>query len=252
MNNQLLALANQVLPTLPATIFDYLPFDCRSTSMINILQLELIHNHLEQCDRIVGSLYLRLAYEITNNPALKPLVDHFAPNSESIANMMFHVNNAKQANYFPTHILESHGFASLDELGQDIQNVLNGTELQRVNDIRAYINEAMSISTIFLSAFTEEDYEFGYDELAPDEYKIRSIYKPLLCHLDIIQKNVILNRFKEMFYALKYKRQFRDFLWIKVREPKIRARYHPDNLAKMLEERGEIDVDELDALMDKW
>lgn len=35
--------------------------------------------------------------------------------------------------------------------------------------------------------------------------------------------------------CLKYKKQFRDWLWIKVRLPRIEQKYHPDNLLKLLE-----------------
>lgn len=59
-------------------------------------------------------------------------------------------------------------------------------------------------------------------------------------------------RFKELYYILKFKRQFRAWLWEKVREPKIRQKYHPDNLLKMLEGREEMTLDELDELHENW
>lgn len=62
----------------------------------------------------------------------------------------------------------------------------------------------------------------------------------------------ILNCFRDIFYAFKFKKQFRKWLWEKVREPKIRAKYHPDNLMKMLEGREDMDLDELDELQEKW
>ena len=58
--------------------------------------------------------------------------------------------------------------------------------------------------------------------------------------------------FKELFYALKYKKQFRDWLWVRIREPKIRNKYHPDNLIKLLEDRENLTLDELDELHDNW
>jgi hypothetical protein len=61
----------------------------------------------------------------------------------------------------------------------------------------------------------------------------------------------IENQFRELFYALKYKKQFRNLLWVRIREPKIRIKYHPNNLMKMLEER-ELTLDELDELNDNW
>ena len=65
-------------------------------------------------------------------------------------------------------------------------------------------------------------------------------------------KNNIFVRFKELFYALKYKKQFRHWLWVRIREPKIKAKYHPDNLMKLLEGCEEMTLDELDELNENW
>ena len=62
----------------------------------------------------------------------------------------------------------------------------------------------------------------------------------------------IINHFRYLFYALKYKKQFYKWLWVYVREPKIQKRYHPNNLITMLEGKEEISVDELDKLLEKW
>jgi hypothetical protein len=62
----------------------------------------------------------------------------------------------------------------------------------------------------------------------------------------------IVNQFREIFYALKYKKQFQYLLWIQIREPKIKNKYHPNNLITMLEGRDEITLDELDDLIDNW
>ena len=62
----------------------------------------------------------------------------------------------------------------------------------------------------------------------------------------------IVNQFRELFYALKYKKQFQYLLWIKIREPKIKNKYHPSNLIAILEGRDEITLDELDDLIDNW
>jgi hypothetical protein len=65
-------------------------------------------------------------------------------------------------------------------------------------------------------------------------------------------KTNIIIRFKELFYTLKYKKHFRDLLWVHIREPKIRNKYHPDNLIKMLEDRENLTLDELDELDANW
>ena len=58
-----------------------------------------------------------------------------------------------------------------------------------------------------------------------------------------------LERFKELYHSLKFKRQFRDCLWIKVRLPRIQNQFHPDNLEEMLYNINEEDLDET---LNKW
>jgi len=62
----------------------------------------------------------------------------------------------------------------------------------------------------------------------------------------------IIKKFRELFYTLKYKKKFIDFLWFHVREPKIKNKYHPSNLMKLLEGKEESTLDELDELLEKW
>lgn len=47
------------------------------------------------------------------------------------------------------------------------------------------------------------------------------------------QKLQILYNFKLLFYSLKYKKQLRDWLWVKVRKPKMQEYYSPVNLQKL-------------------
>jgi len=85
------------------------------------------------------------------------------------------------------------------------------------------------------------DYYVKQDKLSMTEYitKLREQIK-------------ITNQFRELFYSMKYKKQFQDILWFHVREPKIRNKYHPSNLMAMLEEKEDITLDELDELLEKW
>jgi len=63
-----------------------------------------------------------------------------------------------------------------------------------------------------------------------------------------IKKQIqILNNFRHLHYSLKFKKQFRHLLWVKIREPKIMKKYHPDYLIENLHE----DTD-LDAFLDNW
>lgn len=70
------------------------------------------------------------------------------------------------------------------------------------------------------------------------------------------KKLQILNNFKENYFYSKFKNNFRNILWEKIRKPKIEKFYHPDNLAKFLEEHGidfleEYNEDSLEFL-DYW
>jgi hypothetical protein len=53
--------------------------------------------------------------------------------------------------------------------------------------------------------------------------------------LDLNQKTT-LHKFREFYYHLKFKKQFRDWLWLRVREPKIKILYHYDHLSDLNEE----------------
>ena len=63
----------------------------------------------------------------------------------------------------------------------------------------------------------------------------------------ILKQLKILNRFRYLYYSLKFKKRFRDWLWVRIREPKIREKYSHDYLVANLHE----DTD-LDKLLDHW
>jgi Leucine-rich repeat (LRR) protein len=59
-------------------------------------------------------------------------------------------------------------------------------------------------------------------------------------------KNTILNNFRYTFYLLKFKNKFKQWLWEKVREPKIMKKFHPDHLNELQEN------DDLEIFLEKW
>ena len=50
------------------------------------------------------------------------------------------------------------------------------------------------------------------------------------------------NSFRNLYYYLKFKNQFRNWLWEKVRKPKIEQKYHPNNLIQKLDENTDLDT----------
>lgn len=54
-------------------------------------------------------------------------------------------------------------------------------------------------------------------------------------------------RFRELYYSLKYKSQLRNFLWERVRRPKLEMYYHPERLLAFLEENEEDWQDKIES-----
>jgi len=63
----------------------------------------------------------------------------------------------------------------------------------------------------------------------------------------IKQKLRVLNQFRYLYYSFKFKNRFRDWLWVKIREPKIREKYSYDYLVANLHEETD-----LDELLENW
>jgi hypothetical protein len=85
-----------------------------------------------------------------------------------------------------------------------------------------------------------------------NELPFKLIYKGQLTDTKRNELNCgiqILKSFKERYMLIKFKKHFRDWLWIKVRLPKIQIKFHPDNLKKML---SSINDEELDETLNNW
>jgi Leucine-rich repeat (LRR) protein len=70
--------------------------------------------------------------------------------------------------------------------------------------------------------------------------------------ISVKKKLQILYNFKLLFYSLKFKKQLREWLWVKVREPRIQEYYSPANLQKLLSGIDEQDQEQLDAVLNTW
>jgi Leucine-rich repeat (LRR) protein len=67
---------------------------------------------------------------------------------------------------------------------------------------------------------------------------------------EFLKKNIkTLYNFRYLYYCLKFKKQFRYWLWIRIREPKIREKYSSENLLKLL--NGKNDED-LEQVLETW
>lgn len=79
------------------------------------------------------------------------------------------------------------------------------------------------------------------------------IYNVLLHDkLYIIKKHIIiLNNMRHLYYCIKFKKQFRKWLWEKIREPKILKQFHPSYLFEKLLNENENEFD-LDNVLENW
>ena len=63
-----------------------------------------------------------------------------------------------------------------------------------------------------------------------------------------IKKNIrVFKYFRHLYYCLQFKKQFRKWLWEKVREPNAKKLYNP---IYFIENLG--DEDDLDTFLDNW
>jgi hypothetical protein len=109
-------------------------------------------------------------------------------------------------------------------------------QLTCLPDLPSSLEELHCCNNLFLDCYVKrENYIFMVDYIVEFRKQIK-----------------IVNQFRELFYALKYKKKFLNLLWVRIREPKIRNKYKPENLMAMLEEKEDITLDELDELLEKW
>ena len=67
--------------------------------------------------------------------------------------------------------------------------------------------------------------------------------------LNIIRQNIKkINRFRELYYCIKYKNKFREWLWGKVREPLFMKLYSPEYLMNELKD----EETDLDDVLNAW
>jgi Leucine-rich repeat (LRR) protein len=68
----------------------------------------------------------------------------------------------------------------------------------------------------------------------------------------INKTNKILRKFRYTFYSMKFKNKFRNWLWEKVRLPKVQTNYHPSNLRLLLNDVNEDDSEKFDKVIEDW
>ena len=106
-----------------------------------------------------------------------------------------------------------------------------------ITDIETYLNSLSDdILTLNLSNTSKKAF---YEIVLPDSNSSYARY----ARYARVKKNIrVFKYFRHLWYCLQYKKQFRKWLWEKVREPKIKKIFHPINLIKILGEDDDLDT----------
>jgi Leucine-rich repeat (LRR) protein len=129
------------------------------------------------------------------------------------------------------------------------------TELPQFNNNLEYIEcsycQLTSLPPLNNNLKVLHCYRNEITELPPlnNKLKILHCYNNKIFHKkQKYNKNIIktLLNFRFTFYCLKLKNKFKRWLWEKVREPKVMAKFHPDHLTNLEE------TDDLEVFLDNW
>ena len=109
---------------------------------------------------------------------------------------------------------------------------------QTLEELGCYNNQITSLPT--LPQNLQKLYCYNNTIFEIVDYHIYSLIR--------IKKNIqIVNNFRHLYYCLQFKKQFRKWLWEKVREPNIKKIYNPIYLIENLGKD-----DDLDTFLDNW
>ncbi len=152
---------------------------------------------------------------------------------------------------------------SLPELNDSLQylncsyNQL--TYLPKLNDNLKYLfcsyNQLTTLPKIINYNFIELR---CYDNLLPYCIMYNNSFNLNESKINLINKINMINNTtdylyhcKSLFWSLKFKKKFRDWLWLKVRLPKIEQLYHPSKLNELLNAE-DMNEEELDNVISNW
>ena len=102
----------------------------------------------------------------------------------------------------------------------------NDSKNKRANVQYKYLtnldNNTYMQSTVF---YCEHEYDYGYGYIDDDTFETKKYDRILMKQQRHEYRQRVLKKFKFTFYCLKFKQKFRDWLWIRVRLPKIQSNF---------------------------
>jgi len=114
----------------------------------------------------------------------------------------------------------------------------SNNQLYYIHDLLVTLKKLLYEGNVVYEIFNENNYYGNLDT--------ESLNK--LCIQNARKKIIKLNKLRSMYFSLRFKRQFWNLLWVKIREPKIREYYKPENLITKLLEFNSCEEDDNEAL----
>jgi hypothetical protein len=207
------------LPKLPDKLKE---FDCGSNQLSYLPELP---NNLKDLD--CGSNLL------TSLPELPNSLERLDCYSNELLSLPKLPNNLKHLD------CGSNLLTSLPELPVTIQKLFCGyNKLTSLPELHKIIYIELFGNPIYYIVSTSKMIENDFDgEIVSPRYRID--------YINTIRPNLkILDNFRLLYYCLKFKNKLRDWLWKKVREPKIQQQFHPSRLVELLKDNDIDDIDE--------
>ena len=239
--------SNNKLTSLPKLNSKLINLDCSNNQITSLpelntklLYINCQHNQLTSLPELNTELkYLNCHHnQLTSLPKLNKNLKRLVCSCNLLTTL------PKLNNKLEELVCYNNKLTSLPQLNENLLELLcynnQLTYFPELNDKLINFQHNVNYDGIYLSPYYYEENPAS-DIIMREDTIIRpniTIYK--------MQIN-IHNRFRHLCFCLKYKRQFLKWLWERVREPKIKQKYHPDKLNELLTEESD-----LNEVLEKW
>jgi Leucine-rich repeat (LRR) protein len=236
-NTETIHVSNKNLTYIPSlkqfTDWISLRCDCNNLTQLPELNSSLIDLH---CDN----------NQLTQLPQLNSSLQYLFCYNNQLTQLPQFNSSLQQLNCFNNQLTQ------LPQLNSSLQYLhCYNNQLTQLPELNSCL-EKLNCSNNQLTQLPELNSSLQYLNCSNNELPFKLIYTGRLTDTKRNELNCgikILKRFKELYMLIKFKKHFRNWLWIKVRLAKIQIQFHPDNLNKML---SSINDEELDDALNNW
>jgi len=198
----------------------------------NLKELYCSNNQLTSLPKLNNSLEILYCYDnqLTSLPKLNNSLQRLYCSNNQLTSLP-ELNNSLQRLYCSNNQL-----TSLSKLNDSLQELwCYNNQLTSLPELNHSL-QRLYCSNNSLPLLLEQNKHLNHEKRNKINYIVECLY-----------------RFKFLFWSLKCKQKFRDWLWLKVRLPKIENMYHPSKLYTLLHDKNDdITEEELDRVISAW